>query len=504
MKSPFVLLSALLLSALFFAQGYLYIRQVGVQEDEVLFVSAVVEPVEMAGRFGVVPTMILNYGGTLKALAYSELFRWFPADVRSIRLPVLLLGTATVFLFFLFFRMTMGNAVALIATALLAVDPIFVITTVLDWGIDAVQHFMAAAALPLFILYHRRGDRRLLQAACFLCGLGLWDKVTFVWLLAGFGVATVLVFGEELKPHLNRSTLLTALIWTSLGAAPLIHFNLYSGGLTVRETGGIRTPGAERASILQHSLDGSVLFGWITRGADGSPDRAPQTAVERAGVALSHASGHQESHGLLLACVASLVFIRRRAVRFCAIAFFVGWVVMLPFAMGAAGAHHIVLLWPLPQLMVAAALCSIPRIRPWQAVAAAMPLVLWSALVTNEHYARIVTRGNVRYWSDAMEPLRESLSKSDSQGIFSLDWGLMGPLRALGRGRLPLKFWDSAKVESFAKNPNYLFVRYVDRQGLDDEKFGALRNTGLREEVVAQIADRHGRPMYLVTRYREQ
>jgi hypothetical protein len=503
MKSPLVFGTAILLCALFFAQGYLFVRQVGVQEDEVLFASAVVPPTEAVGTFGVLPIMILNYAGSMKALIYSELFRAFPADARSIRMPMLVLGTITVFLFFLFFRMTMGDMVALIATALLAVDPIFVITTVLDWGIDVIQHLLAAAALPLFVLYHRRRDPRHLQVACFLCGLGLWDKVTFVWLMTGVAVATVLVFREELKPHWTRATLQTALIWMCLGAAPLIYFNVFSGGATIRENGGIRPPGAERAAILAKSLNGSVLFGWITRQVDTKTDRAPQTSVERALVALSNATGHQEQHGLLFASLAALVFWRQKAVRFCAIAFVVGWVSMLPFAMGAAGAHHLVLLWPLPHLMVAAAICSIPRLQPWQCAAAALPLVLWSALVTNEHYSQIVTRGNVRYWSDAMEPLRKSLAETETSGIVAIDWGIMGPLRTLGRGTLPLKFWDAPKAALFVKQPGYLFVRYADREGLPDEGFAALRNAGATEEVVAEIADRHGRPVYVVTRYRQ-
>ena len=37
----------------------------------------------------------------------------------------------------------------------------------------------------------------------------------------------------------------------------------------------------------------------------------------------------------------------------------------------------------------------------------------------------------------------------------------------------------------------------------DDEKFAALRNTGLREQLVAEIADRNGRPVYRVVRYGE-
>ena len=504
MRTLIVVCAAIALCVLFFAQGYLFIRQVGVQEDEVLFISAILKPVEATGWFGKLPIMILNYAGSFKALVYREIFRVATPDARSVRLPVLLLGTATVFLFFLFFRMTLGDAAALIATALLAADPVFIITTVLDWGIDAVQHFFAAAALPLFVLFHRKGNPRFLKAACLLCGLALWDKVTFVWFLAGLAAAGWAVFSGEIRPHLTWRNVKLALGWMSLGAAPLLYFNVIAPAATILESGGVQPPGVERVDIMRKSLDGSVLFGWLTRQEDGTPQREPQTGVERAGVSLSKAVGHPEWHGLLFACIGSLLLWRNRATRFCAIAFAVGWIAMLPFAMGAAGTHHIVLLWPLPQMMVASGLCAIPRIKPSVAIAVAAPLAIWSALVTNEYYAQIVTRGNVPNWSDAIEPLRKQLAETATGGILTLDWGIMGPLRAIGRGDLPVKYWKPEQASMLAENPSFVFVRYVDRRGRDDEKFAALRNTGLREELIAEIADRNGRPVYRVVRYREQ
>ncbi|MCX6608016.1 MAG: glycosyltransferase family 39 protein [Acidobacteria bacterium] len=491
-----------LFCALFFAQGYAFIRQVGVQEDEVLFAGAVLRPFEVSGSLGTVPIMIMDYAGALKALVYGQIFRVFPPDTRSVRMPVLFLGTLTLLLYFVFFRMTLGDAGALIATALLAVDPVFVITTVLDWGIDAVQHFLAAAALLLFLLFHRRGEAWLFRAACFLCGLGLWDKVTFVWVLVAFGAGALAVFGAEVWPHLTRRKVLSAVVWMGLGAAPLIYFNVTNLAATVRGSGGVKVPGGERLAILRTSLDGSALFGYLTRQEDGTAVRAPGTGMERARVALSEAAGHPESHGLLLGCLASLLLWRSRTVRYCGIAFALGWVAMLPFAMGAGGAHHIVLLWPLPQMMVAAGLCAIPRVKPAYALAAAVMLVGWSALVTNEYYARIVTRGNVAYWSDAMEPLRQLLVETPNDGILVVDWGILGPLRTLGRGELPLQYWETRYADRVARNPNHLFVSYVERAGLPDEKYAALRRTGLREELVTEVADRNGRPVYRVVRYR--
>ena len=60
---------------------------------------------------------------------------------------MLLLATLTVLLYFLLGRTTIGDMGALIA-----------ITTVLNSGIDAVQHFLTAGALLLFLTFRRRGS----------------------------------------------------------------------------------------------------------------------------------------------------------------------------------------------------------------------------------------------------------------------------------------------------------------------------------------------------------
>ncbi len=503
-RTLFVYCAAILLCVLFFAQGYLFIRQTGLEEDEVLSLASILKPVEATGWFGKLPIMIETYAGTVEALVYREIFRAVPPGPYSVRLPVLLLGTLTLFLFFLFFRMTLGDAAALIATALLAADPMYVITTVLNFGMNAVQHFLAAIVLPLFVLYHRRGDERLLKAAFFVCGLALWDKFTFVWLMAGLAVGVAAVFWTELRTHLTWRNLKTAIAWGALGAAPLVYFNIIAPGATLRAGTRVQAAAVERAAVMQHSLDGSALFGWLTRQDAGTPLREPSTALEQAGVALSRATGQMEHHGLLIACIASLLMWRNKAVRFCPIAFFAGWLAMLPFPMGAGGSHHVLQLWPLPQMMVAAAVVSIPRVTGAMAMALSAPLVIWCGLVTNEYYAQIVTRGNLPNWSDAIEPLRQKLAETPAAGILSVDWGIMGPLRVLGRGDLPLRFWSADQARTLAENPNFLFVRYVDRAGCKDEKFAALRGTGFKEEVVADIADRNGRPVYRVTRYQPQ
>lgn len=533
-RTAIVFAAALLLCAIFFAEGFIFIRQAGLQEDEVQFVAAILPPlvgrqfVEIGGR--VVPLMIATYAGGLKALVYMGIFSVWPPDAWSLRIPMLLTGTLTVFLFFVFFRMVMGDLAALIATTLLVADPVFLILTVLDSGIVTVQHFLLAAALPLFVRFHRTGRRAVLALACFLCGLALWDKATFVWVLAGLGSGLLAVFPRAIRPHLTAGRILVAFVFVLLGALPLIYYTATTPRDAASGMGGFETPTLQKLRILIKTLDGSSLFGFVTRDPVIAEQRPAETGLERAAAWLSNAAGHPWHDGLPWAALASAGLIPflgpgpvRRLMLFCVVAFAAGWLVMLPFAMGGGGSHHVILLWPLPQMLVAAGVCAllspISRARPAILFALVVPLALSCVLATNEYYAQLVLFGTPDYWSDAIYPLHRLLARAPATGIYTLDWGIEGPLRCLGRGRLPLRSSPAAHlllapgpaefprrgIEAIVQLPHQLFVYYVNPSrhvspALERVR-DAARASGLGEELVAQVADRNGRPVYRVVRF---
>ena len=503
-----VFAAAILLCVIFFAEGLAFIRQVGLQEDEVQFVAAVLPP--LVGRKflevgdNLIPVMIATYAGSLKALAYSGLFYLWPPSTWSIRIPVLVVGSIAIFLFFVFFRMVMGDLAAFIATALLVVDPVFVLLTVLDSGIVVVQHFLLAAALPLFVHFHRTGRRAALALACFLCGLALWDKATFVWILGGLGAGALLFFYREIRPHLSVRNLAFALLWVVAGALPLVYYTVASWSEANSGMGGYQAPTLHKVAILEKSLDGSSMFDLLTGPSVAAQARRPKTVLERASVWLSERAGNPRRHALKWACIVSILLIPflgplRRRMAFCLVAFAVGWLLMLPFAMGGNGSHHVVLLWPLPQMLVASAACGVaawfPRARAGIAWTLAAPVLLTSLLVLNQVHAQETVFGTPRFWTDAIYPLQRLLETSRAAGIYALDWGIEGPLRTLGQGRLPL---ERSTTPRFQRR---LFIYYVDRSGLGGESLARMRELG-REELVAEVADRNGRPVYRVVRFK--
>lgn len=524
---------ALALCAVFLLAGYQFIRNVGAQMDEVQFTGAIFPPLEDTAAIHIggirIPLMIDTYAGSLKAWLYLPVFKLLRPNVYSLRVPVLLLGAATLFVFFLFFRMAMGDAAAIGCTALLAVDPLFTIMTVLDSGIVVLQHLLAAGALLLFVQFHRTGRRWMLGGAAFLCGLALWDKATFLWVMCAFAGGAAAAFPRQLRASLKPS--LVGLFGACLmaGAAPLIYYNLTSPGEMPQTAGGLAVPGLpHRLVMLGRTLDGSSLFELLIN------EQPPRAAVsinrktERAAVAVSRWAGGPTRHWLLPAFVLSLLVLPfawrtrvRRWMLFSAVGFAAGFAVTLPFAKAGAS-QHIILLWPLPQMLVVSAVLAVgDRIRRPAAVLAAATgvLVISGLLVTTTYYAEIVQKGTARYWSDAINPLRSELQRLSGASLICLDWGIMYPLRFLAGGKLPLSYEGAglddppdsaerqAKVVYFLERSTNLYISFADRTGLPDQRLARLQavasRSGFREETITTVADRFRRPVYRVSVFRK-
>jgi hypothetical protein len=523
---------ALLLCAAFLCAGYAFIRHAGVHSEEAEFAAAVFAPyqaedsLELAGRS--IPLMTSPYAGGLKAAAYKLIFKLVPADVRTLRAPVLALAGLTILLWFLLLRRLLGAPRALFATALLAADPVFLLSSVYDWGPVALQHLLAVSALLLAVLFHQLGRYRFLALACLLTGVALWDKLTIVWVIAGVFAGAWAAWPQLLRRYCDRKLLAFVLLWTCIGAAPLLLYNLRSGGGSWHGSGGFGGPLAARTPLFYKTLDGSALFGWLVRApGDGAP-REPVTLIERTSVAVSGFAHMPESHVLGAACLASLALLAylwrspgRPALLFCLVAMGVGWAMMLPFSRGMNGVHHVILLWPLPHVLAVLTIWEVARLlrhqRGFVVAVLALAMLASSALLTNEYFARLVRWGPAPPWSDAIHALRARLAETPSGGMLAVDQDILPPLRLLGRGVLPLRLspaWmtpgaldlrQTAAARAVLEAGSFHFLSYVSRTGRDDAALDHLRNLaarfGCRESVVADIPDRNGRPVFRISRF---
>lgn len=524
--------AALLCCAFFVAAGLLFLPYPGAQYDELLFLNGVLRPEVAEGWIrlpgaGRVPTMLMSYLGTLKALLHAPVFRIWGLNDWTLRLPALLLGALSVWLFFLTARRLSGAAAALAAAALLATDACYLLTSLFDWGPVVLQHLCLTGGLYALVRFAESRQARWLFTGAFLAGLGLWDKALFLWPLGGFAIGLLAVFPREVAGTArNRRLAGAAVLGFLLGAAPFLHYNLTTGFRTFRGTAQRDELRAAlgKAVVLDRTLDGGGLFGYLVRE---SPEGPPADMLEREKIPLRIAerlgSPRRSWQALLLVFAFAAAPLlnwrtgRRRVALLVCIAAAVAWAQMAWTRDAGGSVHHAILLWPLLHLqaaLAAAPLLELPRQWARAAVAAAFGLcALSNAAVLNTYLAHMIACGPGQVWTDAARTLVQFLEAHPGRAAFAADWGILHEIIFYGKNRIPmigdadglvLRAADdplaAKRLEEALSDPKQLFITW--REGLDvfpdtRRKLIAFAEArGYRRNSVALIADRHGVAMF--------
>jgi hypothetical protein len=524
-------LLAALFSLLFFVEGIVFIPYVGLQNDETLFSQVIYPPFAILYSmrvFGRVrfPAMMGTYLGTLKAFLCKAIFDIFGPSTWSVRIPMLVAGAATVWLLFVLVRQIAGARAALAATALLATDAAFVMTTCMDWGPVALQHLLLVAGLVLLWRFHQSGRALFLAGGFFLFGLALWDKALFSWTLAGLAAAAIAVFPRSLRLLLTRRNAAIAVLSLLIGAMPLVSFNLKQRMETLR--GNARYSSQElrlKAGVLWGTLGGRSLFGYMVRNEPPPEPSQPGNRMEALSVRLSEAFGGRQNGLLPFACLLALALLpwlwrtpARQPMLFALIFMAVVWLQMA-FTKGAGtGAHHAILLWPFPHLFAGVGLAQGSRKlgrAGLPVLAAALIAVCGSGLVVlNQYLAQLVENGPTAIWTDAIDPLSDYLRTSPARRMYVVDWGILNTLRILNEGELPLDMAPeetpgdagsrAGAVKALAAD-GVVFIAHTYGnevfQGVNARLHALARSAGYRPDILQVIADRKHRPIFAVYSY---
>ncbi|MDE3194976.1 MAG: glycosyltransferase family 39 protein, partial [Acidobacteriota bacterium] len=233
-KLPVWLIPALSL-AVFCLTGLALIPYPGLQNDELFFAGPIYADLafyKLHAGAAAIPLMVISYTGALKTWLYMAIFQVFAPNEWSIRIPVLLLGMATIWLTWVWVRRIAGLRAAHLAAILLSTDTIFLMTGTFDWGPVALQHILLMAGIVSLQSWLTRGSQRMLALAFFFWGLGTWDKALMAWPLIGLAVAAAAIYPKELRARLRPAPIAIAIAAFLLGAAPLVWFNLDRRGET--------------------------------------------------------------------------------------------------------------------------------------------------------------------------------------------------------------------------------------------------------------------------------
>ena len=471
-----------------------------------------------------IPLMVLPYLGAIQAWLYQPILRFLKVTPLALRLPALLVGAGSVWMFFALLERVAGRRAAIAGALLLATDASFVLATTFDFSPIALLHFSMLGGILLLLRFDRTQSRKCLALASFLFGLALWHKAVFGWALAGLAAGAMAAFPGRTLKRLSPATVSIAALALLRGASPLLYYNLRTKGDTLR-TGRVlvaSTPLSQKALMLADTLSGSALFGFLTEESPGGETTPPSGLLDRASVRLSDAVGNLASgYGSLLACclLPWLWFTpMRRAAVFAAAYLAVAWGAMVALPNTGQALHHVILLWPFPHFLIAIALTQLTgklgRWGAWALCAAVLALAASNFLLLNQYYARLVTRGPAAVWTDAIYGLSDYLDGMRGRNIFAVDWGYAATLRLLSDGQAPVKDIsfalqasqpDAAMIRGLVADERSVFVGHAEgseqfagvHRRLDEIAAGA----GYSRRILAVIDDRNHRPRFEVVRY---
>jgi hypothetical protein len=507
----------------------------GIQEDEALFSIPFFHPTAREFRVRLfhhtIPIMVMTYVGTLKTWIYWPLIHWFGSSVWAVRVPVVMAGAITVFVFYHLIRHVFaiqdGTHAAFAASAgafLLATDPVFLLTNTFDWGPVALEHVLLVSGCFLLFRFatnqsQNRFSTNILLACGFFCfGLALWNKALFVWALSGLIAGAVLVFWPEVRQCLTPRNAAIAAAAFAMGALPFIVYNLRSPNATLSQNAHLETDRmAAKWLQLGRAANGASLFEYMT-GVDDAPLKAPSSRRGRLAEWIFRRVGeHRESeafyiYGVMLALAP--LWWRSRPARFSLVFLIVAWSMMALTKNAGAAAHHDVLLWPFPILFAVSVLASIPW--RWIAIAAAAGMVLMNLLVVNQYVLQFERYGAAPDYSDALFRLNPELP--ENQTIYVTDWGMNATLELTHLGRLRIQpahgplMDDSpspeqqAQLQAMLADTDGIWLGHVngheDFQGVNArlQRFASM--AGYRREPIRTVADSNGRPIFEIFRFR--
>jgi hypothetical protein len=420
------------------------------QTDETLFAAGIYPPVsDVPLLFGKpFPRMIMTYVGTFKSMLYRPVMRWAGTGPYQVRMTGIVLSALGVALFGWWLVRASGSRAALLALAVLACDPVYVMYSRWDHGPVVTLHLLLILTLICGCRFGVTGRRRWLCAGAFVIGLAMWEKAVFSWLIVGLGAGLVLVYPRQLWRRITLPNIGLAVVCFAAGAAPLIWYNVEHEGVTFRSNTKFDLSQAPaKLSLLSATFQGNALLGSMAREwPDKGEVREPATWAERMMVTIATAFGERRKGWFLLlflACVPIVAFGVRHGGRpglFALVAGSAAYLLMVVTKDAGGGAHHTILLWPLPYLLIASAVTVVGTYVQSRAAMAVMAAIFAAVCIMNvavigTYYTHLIRFGGTDSWTEAMYPALAHIRTSDHQAVGVVDWGFFDTVRLSEQGR---------------------------------------------------------------------
>jgi len=453
------------------------------------------------------PVFVQSYLGALKSWMYLPSFTLAGTSVAVLRATTFWWAALAVLLFMIATRKWLGFGTGIIGGVLLATDPNYFFLSTLDWG-ATVPSFLCRFGC-LYLIARWRLQRRTSQIfwASFLAGLGFFNKIDFALILIGAAIAFVVCYWRLLKEILTtrRSIVAWAVLGFICGAGPML-FNV--PGLLGYGLSSNAKPGphelSEKFYTMLSMYDGSYFYRLMNAGGFSKMFEDPfgtgvicaiAVVVASAGWLLFQGRGGPNNNrrfGLLLLLASVLVTAGVFTLR------------------GAQRLHHAILVYPLPQLLVSAAIVSFWNIaqqfgRLATALRGAVSLLVMIVLVNHVSIILKTQRliretGGRGLWSDSFTAFCRENSHRTDLTMVSLDWGFNEQLAFLTDGpRLSEPVWalgtSIPRGTPLTHNPGSIYLLHPPEYNVAPESLQYLSAVQNQNEGVEiqPYRDRQGR-----------
>ncbi|MFN8523626.1 MAG: glycosyltransferase family 39 protein [Chloroflexota bacterium] len=466
------------------------------------------------------PVMTMSYLGAPKSYLIAAAFVIGGVSVESLRLLGVAVGVITVALTACLAWRLSGWLAGAIGGMLLASDPAFVLHTRTDWGPVALAAVLRVGAMLALAAWLDSGRSRWLVLGAWLLGLAVYDKASALWLVLALGLVGILAWlAFRWRPG-PRPLALAAGAFV-LGSAPFWLWNAFNDWAAFRFAargnlgGGIAS--TDLASLLAAASDRPRLLGEMLSG--GGMD------VLQFGTTIDRPLWLSAQVPLLVLAMGLSLWssFRDGAWAACFRRLWLGpLLALIVFAQMLASPlaiwqHHLIGLYPLPQLFIGAAAGELARDRRtdrWTPPRAALSLGLVWALVANillmgEYHGLMTSWGGAGNWSpvigDVASVLQEELR---GRTVQTLDWGAAYPLMVYSGGAVRIEeLWvrlregdRAALARRELRDPaNVFLLREPGRENFPGPAatfWQAAQADGRRPCLERVFTDTDGRPLY--------
>jgi len=366
----------------------------------------------LKSKFMGVPVLLMDYIGALKAWIYYPLVSVAPVTPGLIRYPAIFFGLSGAVLTGLAFQRLMGRGGLLVGACLLF-DPALLMHSRLDWGPTAVMFLLRG--LLLWALACWIVDRRLrwLWLATVAAGLGIFDKLNFLWFASASAVALGVCYHREIWLESRRRVLphvVVGMAVLAVGLFALSRAMAIQRGLGDTHSWSVAARMDQVVSLLKFTLAGGGVTDFVAgRGMRSAPLAiVAWSALVMSAVVLGYVTRFWRSRSwwfMLLVVLGTLgAFVLTRS---------------------ATGPHHAAMLAGLPQLLLLA--CVYPVSSGWQGLGAKLrvtAVAVWIVCMALVSYRSVeaFAKPSNRNWDRANQHAAE-YSATLGLDCITGDWG---------------------------------------------------------------------------------